>query len=34
VEDSVTQIIEQNMKGLDGLIYMNSSSDSSGAIVG
>jgi multidrug efflux pump len=32
VEDSVTQIIEQNMKGLDGLIYMNSSSDSSGAV--
>src|SRR5690606_28797316 len=30
VEDSVTQIIEQNMTGLDGLIYMSSTSDSSG----
>ncbi|HEX5057406.1 MAG TPA: efflux RND transporter permease subunit [Gammaproteobacteria bacterium] len=30
VEDSVTQIVEQNMKGLDGLIYMSSSSESSG----
>src|SRR3954471_11343450 len=30
VEDSVTQIIEQNMKGLDGLLYMSGSSDSSG----
>jgi len=30
VEDSVTQIIEQNMKGLDGLLYMSASSDSSG----
>src|SRR6202050_5450689 len=27
VEDSVTQIIEQNMTGLDGLIYMVSTSD-------
>ena len=30
VEDSVTQVIEQNMKGLDGLIYMSSNSSSSG----
>lgn len=30
VEDSVTQIIEQNMKGLDGLIYMSATSESSG----
>ena len=30
VEDSVTQIIEQKMKGLDGLLYMGSTSDSAG----
>src|SRR5690606_28587985 len=30
VEDSVTQIIEQNMKGLDGLLYMASTSSSNG----
>ncbi len=30
VEDSVTQIIEQHMQGLDGLLYMSSSSDLSG----
>ncbi len=30
VEDSVTQIIEQKMTGLDGLLYMSSSSDSYG----
>ncbi|THF64622.1 efflux RND transporter permease subunit [Pseudothauera nasutitermitis] len=30
VEDSVTQIIEQKMTGLDGLLYMNSTSDSYG----
>ncbi len=30
VEDSVTQIIEQNMKGLDGLIYFSSNSSSNG----
>jgi multidrug efflux pump len=30
IEDSVTQIIEQNMKGLDGLLYMASTSESSG----
>lgn len=31
IEDTVTQIIEQQMKGLDGLMYMSSSSSSSGA---
>lgn len=31
-EDSVAQIIEQNMKGLDGLIYMSATSDSDGAV--
>ncbi|HEX7061701.1 MAG TPA: efflux RND transporter permease subunit [Woeseiaceae bacterium] len=30
VEDSVTQILEQNMKGLDGLIYMSATSASTG----
>jgi len=30
VEDSVTQVIEQKMKGIDNLRYMSSSSDSSG----
>jgi multidrug efflux pump len=30
IEDSVTQIIEQNMKGLDGLIYMSATSEASG----
>ena len=30
VEDSVTQIIEQNMKGLDGLLYFSSNSASNG----
>jgi len=32
VEDAVTQIIEQKMKGIDGLSYMASTSDSTGAI--
>src|SRR6202046_2283680 len=32
VEDSVTQIIEQNMTGLDGLIYMVSTSDNNGNV--
>ncbi|HXT52332.1 MAG TPA: efflux RND transporter permease subunit, partial [Thermoanaerobaculia bacterium] len=32
VEDSVTQIVEQNMKGLDGLIYMSSTSENNGAV--
>jgi multidrug efflux pump len=31
VEASVTQVIEQNMKGLDGLIYMSSTSEASGS---
>ena len=31
VEDSVTQIIEQNMKGLDGLIYISATSEASGS---
>lgn len=30
VEDSVTQIIEQSMTGLDGLIYMSATSEASG----
>ncbi|MDT8385664.1 MAG: efflux RND transporter permease subunit [Gammaproteobacteria bacterium] len=30
VEDSVTQIIEQNMKALDGLIYMSATSENNG----
>ncbi|MRW89251.1 efflux RND transporter permease subunit [Duganella sp. FT80W] len=32
VEDAVTQIIEQKMKGIDGLRYMSSTSDSTGGI--
>src|SRR4051794_39829558 len=32
VEESVTQIIEQSMKGLDGLLYMSASSDSNGGV--
>ncbi len=32
VEDSVTQVIEQNMSALDGLIYMDSSSASDGSV--
>ncbi|MDQ1815978.1 efflux RND transporter permease subunit [Massilia sp. CCM 9210] len=32
VEDAVTQVIEQKMKGIDGLQYMSSSSDSSGSV--
>src|SRR5512142_2968034 len=31
VEDSVTQVIEQKMTGLDNLLYMSSTSDSNGA---
>lgn len=31
-EDSVTQVIEQKMKGLDGLLYMSATSDSSGNV--
>ena len=30
VQDSVTQVIEQNMTGLDGMIYMSSTSQSNG----
>ena len=30
VEDSVTQIIEQKLTGLDGLLYMQSTSDAYG----
>src|SRR5690625_4334047 len=30
VENSVTQVIEQNMKGLDGLLYMSATSSSNG----
>src|SRR5580658_4514589 len=32
VEDSVTQIVEQNMTGLDGLLYIESTSDSNGGV--
>ncbi|WP_374592361.1 efflux RND transporter permease subunit [Aquabacterium sp.] len=31
LEDTVTQVIEQQMKGLDGLTYMSSTSDSTGS---
>lgn len=30
LEDTVTQVIEQNMKALDGLLYMSSTSDAAG----
>jgi multidrug efflux pump len=32
IEDSVTQVIEQNMNGLDNLLYMNSQSSSTGSV--
>src|SRR5690606_13333678 len=32
IEDSVTQVIEQAMTGLDGLLYMSSQSNSSGNV--
>ena len=32
LQDSVTQVIEQNMNGIDGLMYMSSNSDSSGSL--
>ncbi|MCO6356440.1 efflux RND transporter permease subunit [Pseudoalteromonas shioyasakiensis] len=31
LEDTVTQVIEQKMKGLDGLLYMSSTSESNGS---
>ncbi|TKB25234.1 efflux RND transporter permease subunit [Desulfopila sp. IMCC35006] len=32
IEDSVTQVIEQNMNGLDNLLYMSSQSSSTGSV--
>lgn len=32
MQDTVTQIIEQNMNGIDNLMYMSSTSDSSGSV--
>ncbi|MFH8136314.1 efflux RND transporter permease subunit [Pantoea osteomyelitidis] len=32
LQNTVTQVIEQNMSGLDGLMYMSSTSDSSGSL--
>src|SRR5512132_103831 len=32
VQDTVTQVIEQKMNGIDSLLYMSSSSDSAGAV--
>ncbi|WP_114191575.1 multidrug efflux RND transporter permease subunit AcrB [Edaphovirga cremea] len=32
VQDTVTQVIEQNMNGIDNLMYMSSTSDSSGSV--
>jgi multidrug efflux pump len=32
VQDTVTQVIEQNLNGIDNLIYMSSTSDSSGTV--
>ncbi len=32
VQDTVTQVIEQNMNGLDNLMYMSSNSDSTGTV--
>ncbi|MGQ9499035.1 MAG: efflux RND transporter permease subunit [Dissulfurimicrobium sp.] len=32
MQDTVTQVIEQKLNGIDNLIYMSSTSDSSGAV--
>ncbi|NAS63308.1 hypothetical protein CVE36_19790, partial [Pseudomonas syringae pv. actinidiae] len=32
LQDTVTQVIEQNMNGIDKLLYMSSNSDSSGTV--
>ncbi|QKN80269.1 efflux RND transporter permease subunit [Scandinavium goeteborgense] len=32
VQDTVTQVVEQNMNGIDNLMYMSSTSDSSGGV--
>ena len=32
VQDTVTQVIEQNMNGIDNLMYMSSTSDSAGGV--
>jgi multidrug efflux pump len=32
LQNSVTQVVEQNMNGIDGLMYMSSTSDSSGTL--
>src|SRR5690606_15904613 len=32
VQDTVTQVIEQQMKGIDGMSYMSSTSDSNGSV--
>ena len=32
VQDTVTQVIEQNMNGIDNLMYMSSTSDSAGNV--
>ncbi|AZK49356.1 efflux RND transporter permease subunit [Salmonella enterica subsp. enterica serovar Derby] len=33
VQDTVTQVIEQNMNGIDNLMYMSSTSDSAGSVI-
>lgn len=32
VQDTVTRVIEQNMNGIDNLMYMSSTSDSAGSV--